>query len=112
MNQVIEQSLLILAVEKESVQRRRDDFLRDQQDFALNHKASKNYPQEHDEKEMKRQIQEDQYAAMVARQETDKGIIRYEQEHKLAGGEKARLKKQYKEVWDQNRLEQQKPLAE
>ena len=42
-SQVIEQRLLTVAVEQKSVQRR-DDFLRDQQDFALNHKVSKNYP--------------------------------------------------------------------
>ena len=54
-----------------------DDFLRDQQDFALNHKVSENYPQEHDEKEIDRQIQANQYAVMDARQETENNLIRF-----------------------------------
>ena len=41
-----------------------DDFLRDQQDFALNHKDSEKYPQEYDKKEIDRQIQADQYGAI------------------------------------------------
>ena len=38
---------------------------------------------------------------MEARQETEKDLIRYEQEKKLAGEEKARLEKHYKEAQDQ-----------
>ena len=81
-------------------------LLRDQQDFSLNWKVSKNYLQDHDEEEIDRQIQADQYAAMEARQQTEKGLIRYELEQKLAEKEKVRLEKQYKEAQGQSRLEQ------
>ena len=42
---------------------------------------------------------------MEARQETEKDHMRYEQEQKLAGEEKDRLEKQYKEAPIQYRLE-------
>ena len=67
--------------------------MRDQQDFALKCIVSENYLQEHDKEEVDRQIQEDQYAAMEARQETEKDVIRYELEQKVAEEEKARLEK-------------------
>ena len=72
--------------------------MRDQQDFALNHKASENFPQEHDEEEIDRQIQADQYSAIEARKETEKDLIRYEQAQKLAREEKSKLEKQYKKL--------------
>ena len=49
---------------------------------------------------------------MEARQETEKYPIRYEQEQKLSGEEKVRLEKQYIEAQDQNRVKQQRALAE
>ena len=73
---------MILAVEEEIVQRKRNDILRDQWDFALNCKASENYPQDHDKKEIDKQIQADQYVVMEARQETEEDLIRYEQGQK------------------------------
>ena len=69
--------------------------MRDNQDFALNFKASEYYPQEHDEKEIDGQIQADQYAAMEVRQGSEKDLIRYELEQKLAEEEEVRLEKQY-----------------
>ena len=65
-------------------------ILRDQQDFSINCKVSKYYLQEHDEEDIDRQIQADQYAAMEARQETEKHLIRCELEEKLAEEEKSK----------------------
>ena len=95
--QVTTQSLLTLAVEQK-VYREEEIIFRDQQDFALNCKGSENDPQEHDDKEIDRQIQADQYVVMETRQETEKDLIRYGSGQKLVEGEKDRLEKSIKKL--------------